>query len=339
MRGGGGGPDPHSSPSSIRFGGGCPLTAAAVCHVARRLGEFDGGGPHGAVDGTDLIPRLDSEAHRAIARRTAAESCVLLKNAKQTLPLVVAGAVRGPTYDCRTFAPVDTGIDNLDSLLTRLSRDASWTTQAAPKSIAVVGPFIDDPETLLHSYNGRPSSIVTPLAAVRQVFGGTNSKCSVKHAEGVGPRVAGGGGRHPSAAVDANVSAAVALAARAELTIAVLGLGSRVEFEAVDRGEGPGDWCAFVAALRPRDCILSPRFLLVGTLPFLVVIPRRPDERMLPLPAPLPAAPAPPSAVTASTQLPRATSVRPNNSNQQHGSRPPTHPASQPRLSSSPGRR
>jgi hypothetical protein len=164
-----------------------------------RLGEFDDSHPHGDVDGEELIPLLDSPAHRAIARRTAAESCVLLKNSEETLPLAATGA-------------------------------------GAPKTIAVVGPFIDDGEALLHSYNGRPSSIITPLAAITSAFSGSQ----VRYAEGVHNSVGGGGGRHPAGS-DGNISAAVQLAADADLTIAVLGLGSRVEFEAVDRGEGPGD--------------------------------------------------------------------------------------------------
>jgi beta-glucosidase len=41
------------------------------------------------------------------------------------------------------------------------------------KSIAVIGPSADDPDTLLGNYNGTPSSVVTPLAGIEQKFGTT----------------------------------------------------------------------------------------------------------------------------------------------------------------------
>lgn len=41
------------------------------------------------------------------------------------------------------------------------------------KSIAVIGPSADDPDTLLGNYNGTASSIVTPLAGIEQRFGAT----------------------------------------------------------------------------------------------------------------------------------------------------------------------
>ena len=41
-----------------------------------------------------------------------------------------------------------------------------------PKTIAVIGPGADDPDTMLGNYYGTPSRIVTPLAGMQQVFGG-----------------------------------------------------------------------------------------------------------------------------------------------------------------------
>ncbi|TDD70849.1 carbohydrate-binding protein [Actinomadura darangshiensis] len=59
----------------------------AVGHILSlrvRLGEFDpGGGPYGKIT-KDVV---DSPAHRALARKTAAEQMVLLKNQGGTLPL------------------------------------------------------------------------------------------------------------------------------------------------------------------------------------------------------------------------------------------------------------
>ena len=48
------------------------------------------------------------------------------------------------------------------------------------RSIAVIGPSADDPDTLLGNYNGTPSSVVTPLAGIEQEFGGkTNVRYSL----------------------------------------------------------------------------------------------------------------------------------------------------------------
>ncbi|MET8151576.1 glycoside hydrolase family 3 C-terminal domain-containing protein [Actinoplanes sp. NPDC049668] len=63
-----------------------------------RLGEFDpGGGPHAGI-GPEVI---DSPAHRALARETAGQAMVLLKNSGNALPLAGGGrvAVVGPLAD------------------------------------------------------------------------------------------------------------------------------------------------------------------------------------------------------------------------------------------------
>eukprot|EP01052_Picozoa_sp_SAG31_P013662 SAG31_NODE_827_length_11749_cov_14.363090_6_plen_449_part_00 len=80
--------------------------------VRFRLGEMDDDNPFGSVAGTEKIALLDSSEHRQLARRTAAESCVLLKNAGGLLPLK-----HTPT----------------------------------PRSISLVGPFIDAAAEYLHS--------------------------------------------------------------------------------------------------------------------------------------------------------------------------------------------
>ena len=49
------------------------------------------------------------------------------------------------------------------------------------RSIAVIGPSADDPDTLLGNYNGTPSSVVTPLAGIEQQFG---AKAKVRYALG-----------------------------------------------------------------------------------------------------------------------------------------------------------
>jgi beta-glucosidase len=75
---------------------------------------------------------LEAPAHKAQALKMARESIVLLQNEKNLLPI------------------------NKDSI----------------RKVAVVGPNANDPEVLLGNYNGFPTTIHTPLEAIRETMGG-----------------------------------------------------------------------------------------------------------------------------------------------------------------------
>eukprot|EP00930_Biecheleria_cincta_P027638 TRINITY_DN19382_c0_g1_i1.p1 TRINITY_DN19382_c0_g1~~TRINITY_DN19382_c0_g1_i1.p1 ORF type:complete len:494 (+),score=46.31 TRINITY_DN19382_c0_g1_i1:133-1482(+) len=120
---------------------------------------------------------MNSSTHHALARESAAASIVLVKNDNSALPLK--------------------------------------TASGAYRNIAVIGPFADCGDCYLHSYNGKPSYIVSPLAAIQEV------------AVSLGVGVLFSNGSH--------IAGAAAIAARADVTILVLGLGNQAEHECLDR--------------------------------------------------------------------------------------------------------
>ncbi len=157
-----------------------------------RLGMFD---PPEQVPFT-RIPWdvVDSPAHRALARRAALASLVLLKN-DGTLPL-------GPE----------------------------------PKTVAVIGPNADAPRALWGNYSGTASQTVTPLAGIRARL---PAGSKLLYAEGCKPQ----GTDLTSCAPHGNLTEAVLLAKRADLTVLVLGLNTEIEGEQGDAGnsEAAGD--------------------------------------------------------------------------------------------------
>ena len=113
--------------------------------------------------------------------------------------------------------------------------DAALPLNDAVKSVGCIGAFANDTVEMLHSYTGVPSKIVTIDAALKG------------HAAAIG------------ASYDARVSDfsykdianAVALVKRVEVAVLVLGLGSKVEAEGVDRLElgWPADQKALLDAV------------------------------------------------------------------------------------------
>lgn len=92
----------------------------------------------GMYDPADRVPYssigrevIECDAHKAHAYRMAQESMVLLKNSRNTLPLDAAGV----------------------------------------KRIALIGPNIDNANTLLANYFGTPSEIITPYRSLEKRFG------------------------------------------------------------------------------------------------------------------------------------------------------------------------
>lgn len=120
----------------------------------------------------------DSETHKALALEAARQSIVLLKNADNLLPL-----------DKTTL-----------------------------KSIAVIGPNADWPEVLLGNYNGTPSSVVTPLDAIRAAV---SPETTVAYAPGCSV-----------ARMDRRgFNKAVRAASEAEVAIVIVGLSQEIEGE------------------------------------------------------------------------------------------------------------
>ncbi len=86
------------------------------------------------------------------------------------------------------------------------------------KSLAVIGPNADDPVVLLSNYNGTPSSSVTPLQGIKNKVGATTQ---ITYARGCDIRDEGTSG----------IDEAVAIAEKADVVIAVMGISQLVEGE------------------------------------------------------------------------------------------------------------
>jgi beta-glucosidase len=59
-----------------------------------------------------------------------------------------------------------------ESIVLLKNRDSVLPLSPTVRSVAVVGPSSDDPDTLLANYHGSPSSLVTPLEGIRRTFAG-----------------------------------------------------------------------------------------------------------------------------------------------------------------------
>ena len=182
-----------------------------------KLGEFDEP-PAPPVDES----LLDSAEHRALAREAASASCVLVHN------------------KCDDVAGGDIGVAPLSSACA-----LPVMTSAAPKKIAVIGPFANcsaaaashgggdagvglslwsGESCYLHSYAGLPSSIVSVLDAIAE--DATRLGASLTFELGTTDVAALG----PDGIKDA-----AAAAAAADLVVLAVGLGSNVEKEGLDR--------------------------------------------------------------------------------------------------------
>jgi beta-glucosidase len=178
-----------------------------------RLGEFDASRnpdfPYASLlNASAAALVVDCAEHRALARAAVTASAVLLRNVNATLPLALPPgaqlALIGPFADCQA----------LDS-----ARDVD-----SPLSCSYA-----------HSYSGVTSAVSTLLSALREeeaaaaaaAAGGSSGAWSLAYEQGsnIVSALSGGG-----------LQRAAALAASATATVLVLGLGSLVEEEGLDRG-------------------------------------------------------------------------------------------------------
>jgi beta-glucosidase len=120
--------------------------------------------------------------------------------------------------------------------LVLLKNDGLLPLASDLKSLAVIGPNANAPQVLWGNYSGMPSHTVTPLDGVRaRVSPSTRvyyaEGCKAKGTELTGP------------APDGNLTEAVLLAKRADVTVLVLGLNAQIEGEQGDAGdsEAAGD--------------------------------------------------------------------------------------------------
>lgn len=188
------------------------LRAAAerVVLSQMRLGSFDNYSPDFPFRNDSIDQSLlDSPKHRALAREAAAKSTVLLKNINSCLPLPTQG-------------------------------------NNAPQNLAVIGPFAncEKGNCYLHSYNGNPSRVTSILDGIRDAAKGGN----VVYANGSNITCPGGSGSniphdcwsdstskyyYPPAVEALNEASKVA--AKADVTVLALGLGTHMEAEGQDR--------------------------------------------------------------------------------------------------------
>jgi beta-glucosidase len=103
-------------------------------------------------------------------------------------------------------------------------------------SIAVIGPNANSAEVAWGSYSGTASHTVTPLAGIRERLPAGTQLCYAQGCKTQGTDVS-------SCAPDGNLTEAVVLAKRSDLTVLVLGLNAQIEGEDGDAGnsEAAGD--------------------------------------------------------------------------------------------------
>jgi beta-glucosidase len=120
--------------------------------------------------------------------------------------------------------------------LVLLENDGTLPLGPELRSVAVIGPNADAPRVLWGNYCGTASQTVTPLAGIRARL---PAGCTLSYAEGCRPQ----GTVVTGCAPDGNVSEAVLLAKRADVTVLVLGLTPELEGEQGDavRSEAAGD--------------------------------------------------------------------------------------------------
>lgn len=217
-----------------KYANGESVSAAKLAEVAQRillshfrLGFYDAHADDYPFHNNSINWNLlDSPAHRALARETAAKSTVLLKNTAATLPLPASGgpkkiAVIGPFAACASTNP----------------NPAYLNSKTEGKNAGMC---------YLHSYNGQPSNITSIFGGIWQQ--GSAMGANVVYSLGSNETCPHGGGavgtvdcvsdassKFYSAAAASAIVDAKAAASAADVTILAVGLGVLMEAEGRDR--------------------------------------------------------------------------------------------------------